>query len=329
MSATACTLAAVLVFEAAASPATEECPLTDNRCKAGQYERRAATAPTPAQRALYLYGAYRSYMLLFDTTADRADLCAARRTLDASLSVAGQPPGQRATSRTKRAELVAGVECKSVARRSRVKKTEAPLVARRPDPAPPVVAEPPADLEPPGTKADLAHVDLEPSTTTPPVRTAYLEDHLDGAPPTTIQVEPDADLMPMSARRVNTERPASTSRPGRGLVIAGGVTLGVGVVLTTTAGVTGRHMVDTRQQILALSSSVDGYATADQNTRDDALRGDFRARQTQTLALAIGGGATVLVAVLLSSIGGRRMARAASRTALVPAPGGLVFHARF
>jgi hypothetical protein len=48
MSATACTLAAVLVFEAAAaSPVTEECPLTDNRCKAGQYERRAATAPTP------------------------------------------------------------------------------------------------------------------------------------------------------------------------------------------------------------------------------------------------------------------------------------------
>ena len=95
MSATACTLAAVLVFEAAAaSPATEECPLTDNRCKAGQYERRAATAPTPAQRALYLYGAYRSYMLLFENTADRADLCAARRTLDASLTVAGQPPDQ-------------------------------------------------------------------------------------------------------------------------------------------------------------------------------------------------------------------------------------------
>ncbi len=127
MSATACTLAAVLVFEAAAaSPATEECPLTDNRCKAGQYERRAATAPTPAQRALYLYGAYRSYMLLFENTADRADLCAARRTLDASLAVAGQPPGQRATSRTKRAELVArehqeGADCKSVARRPRVK----------------------------------------------------------------------------------------------------------------------------------------------------------------------------------------------------------------
>ena len=334
MSATACTLAAVLVFEAAAaSPATEECPLTDNRCKAGQYERRAATAPTPAQRALYLYGAYRSYMLLFDNTADRADLCAARRTLDASLAVAGQPPGQRATSRTKRAELVArehqeGADCKSVARRPRVKKTEAPLVARRPAPEPPAVAEPPADHKPPETTADLAHADSEPSATTPPARTAYLAD-LDGGPQTTVHPEPSADLMPVSTRHVNTERPASAPRPGRGLVIAGGVTLGVGVALTAAAGFMGRRMVDTRQQILALSNSVDGYATADQDARDDALRGDFRATQTQTLALAIGGGATVLVAVVLSSIGGRRMARAASRTALVPAPGGLVFHARF
>ncbi|MBK6845898.1 MAG: hypothetical protein IPG88_27130 [Gemmatimonadetes bacterium] len=190
------------------------------------------------------------------------------------------------------------------------------------------MAEPPADLEPPETTADLAHADSEPSATTPPARTAYLAD-LDGGPQTTVHPEPSADLMPVSTRHVNTERPASAPRPGRGLVIAGGVTLGVGVALTAAAGFMGRRMVDTRQQIVALSNSVDGYATADQDARDDALRGDFRATQTRTLALAIGGGATVLVAVVLSSIGGRRMARAASRTALVPAPGGLVFHARF
>ena len=88
-------------------------------------------------------------------------------------------------------------------------------------------------------------------------------------------------------------------------------------------------MVDTRREIVALCHNVDGYATTDQNTRDDALRGDYRATQTRTLALALAGSATVLAAVILSSIGGRRMARAASRTALVPAPGGLVFHARF
>jgi hypothetical protein len=112
-------------------------------------------------------------------------------------------------------------------------------------------------------------------------------------------------------------------------VIAGGVTLGVGVALTTAAGFMGRRMVDTRRELVALGNSVDGYATTDQNTQDDALRGDYRATQTRTLALALAGGATVLVAVILTSIGGRRMARAASRTALVPAPGGLVFHTRF
>jgi len=152
---------------------------------------------------------------------------------------------------------------------------------------------------------------------------------LDGWPPTTVYPQPDADLMPVAARHVKTERPASAPRPGRGLLIAGGATLGVGVALTTAAGFMGRRMVDTRREIVALGHNVDGYATTDQNTQDDALRGDYRATQTRTLALALAGGATVLVAVILTGIGGRRLARAASRTALVPAPGGLVFHARF
>ena len=341
MSATACTLVAVLVFEAAAaSPATEECLLTDNRCKAGQYERRAATAPNPAQRALYLFGAYKSYLLLFEKTADLGDLCAARRALDASLAVTGQPPGQRAMSRTMRAELVArqrqeGADCKSVARRPRVKKTEAPLVARRSAPARPADLVPePVVPEPPGTMAELAQAADPGPSTTPPARNALLAD-LDGGPPTTVhpepepEPEPDTALMPVVARHVNTERPASTPRFGRGLVIAGGVTLGVGVALAAAAGSMGRRMVDTRREIIALGHNVDGYATPDQNARDDALRGDYRATQTRTLALALAAGATVLVAVILTSIGGRRMARAASRTALVPAPGGIVFHARF
>jgi hypothetical protein len=157
MSATACTLAAVLMFEAAASPpATEECPLTDNRCKAGLYERRAATAPTPAQRALYLYGAYRSYLLLFEKTGDLRDLCAARRALDASLAVAGQPPGQRALSRdhaggprvprASERRTIAGASPSARASR-RPTRPSSPVVPPR---TPPARAEPPADLEPPG-----------------------------------------------------------------------------------------------------------------------------------------------------------------------------------
>jgi hypothetical protein len=51
--------------------------------------------------------------------------------------------------------------------------------------------------------------------------------------------------------------------------------------------------------------------------------------RTQALALALAGGATIVLAAVLAGIGGRRMARAASRTALVPVPGGLALHARF
>lgn len=304
MSATACTLATLLLFEAAAfRPATEECPLTDNRCKASLYERRAADAPNPAQRAQYLYTAYRSYLFLFEKTGDQHDLCAARRALDASIAVTGQPPAQRMKSTSMRDALAEraqaeGARCKSVARR-RIKKADAPLIARH---AAPVDPEP--GLAPPDPPKDRASADIP---TTPA----------------------DTGLMPVPRTRERTKHPATTPRPGRGLMIAGGVSLGVGVVLTATAGFMGRRMLDTRRELVALGNSVDGYATADQDVRDDALRRDFQAMKPATLALAFGAGATVLVAVLLTSIGGRRMARAASRTALIPAPGGLVFHTRF
>ncbi len=342
MSATACTLAALLMFEAAVSPpVTEECPLTDNRCKAGLYERRASTAPNAAQRAQYLYAAYRSYLFLFEKTGAPRDLCAARRSLDASLAVADQPQAQRAVSETMRQDLEArereaGADCKSVARRQRVNRTGALLVARRRAPGPPaaLLPGPAAPPDQPVQAADHSTApppaEHAPSTTTPPtVNHARVEllAGLDSWPTATAAQAPD--LMPVAARRMNTERPPSAPRPGRGLVIAGGVTLGVGVALTAVAGSVGRRMLDTRKEIIALGDSVDGFATTDQSIRDDALRGDYRAMETQTLALALAGGASVLVGVILTSIGGRRMARVASRTALVPASGGLVFHARF
>jgi len=66
MTATACVLAAVLMVEAAAAPATEECPVGDNRCQAKLYERRAGTVANPHHRALYLFNASKSYLFLFD-----------------------------------------------------------------------------------------------------------------------------------------------------------------------------------------------------------------------------------------------------------------------
>jgi len=322
MTATACLLAAILMGEAAAAPAPEECPVADNRCQARLYERRAGTAANAHHRALYLFNASKSYLFLFDKTGDARDLCAARRDVDASLRVRGQPPALRAQSEDLRATLVARTQQEHArcGDASRPGKRAAPLLARRSADA----LEPPADLLP-GPEATPEPEPPAAATATPLIELQLA----DMDPPSTPQPPRDAVLMSVPSGRAPTDRPVTTPRPGRGLVLAGGVSLGVGGALIAAAGVMGRRMVDTRQQIIALSNSVDGYATADQAARDDALRGDFRATQTRTLALAIGGGATVLAAVVLSSVGGRRMARAGSRTALIPAPGGLVFRARF
>jgi hypothetical protein len=306
-----------------ADPST--CAADDLPCSAPAFAAAARRATSDAQRVQYLYFAHRAYLALSDKprkgrVASR-DLCQAHRLLAQALALPETPLRERivASERETLARLTTKkVQCK--APKSGPK--DRPLVAAA---APPAELRSDAAQNEPSTIA--AGIAAEPQTDDA-VAAPRLAD-LDGWPPTTVQPEPDADLMPVSARRVKTERPASAPRPGRGLVIAGGVTLGVGVALTTAAGLMSRRMVDTRREIVALGNSVDGYATTDQNTQDNALRGDYRATQTRTLALALAGGATVLVAVILTSVGGRRMARAASRTALVPAPGGLVFHARF
>jgi hypothetical protein len=313
----------------AASPPADPsaCAADDLQCSAPAFAAAARRATSNAQRVQYLYFAHRAYLALSDKqpkgrVASR-DLCQAHRLLEQALALPETPLRGRivASERETLARLThKKVQCKA----PKPGNKDRPLVA---------AADPPAEQR---SAAATDEPSTNPAGTTAESQTdddvavaaSRLAD-LDRWRPTTVHLEPDTDLMPVAARHVSTERPASAPRPGRGLVIAGGVTLGVGVALTTAAGFMGRRMVDTRREIVALGHNVDGYATTDQNTRDDALRGDYRATQTRTMTLALAGGATVLVAVILTSIGGRRMARAASRTALVPAPGGLVFHARF
>ena len=308
-----------------ADPST--CAADDLQCSATAFAAAARRATSDAQRVQYLYFAHRAYLALSDKprkgrVASR-DLCQAHRLLKQALALPETPLRGRIV--TSERETLARLTTKKVqckAPKSGIK--DRPLVAAA---APPVELRSDAATDEPSTIA--AGIAAQPQTDDDIVVAASKLPDLDSWQPTTIQPEPDADLMPVAARHVKTERPASAPSHGRGLVLAGGVTLGVGVALTTAAGFMGRRMVDTRREIVALGNSVDGYATTDQNTQDDDLRGDYRATQTRTLALALAGGATVLVAVILTSIGGRRMARAASRTALVPAPGGLVFHTRF
>jgi hypothetical protein len=328
MTATACALAALLTFEAATAPAAkDECELADHRCKAVLFERRAANAANAEHRAVYLFNAHRLYMRLFDQSGAMRDLCAARRTIDASLAVEGQSPSLRAKSEALRADLLArekqqDTRCGSVSKQRRVKPADAPLVARGSQPP----AEPTPDDPAPPLLAGPEPSAVSGATATAGGRPNALQLLADADIPTTQPAE--VSLLPVAARQVDVPR-ALPPRSGRGLVIAGGATLGVGAALAVGAGLAGRRMSDTRQEIIALSERVDGYATADQVARDAGLRSDYESQRHQRLALTLASGATIVVAMILAGVGGRRMARAASQSAFIPAPGGLVFRFRF
>lgn len=325
------TFAAFLVLGGVEPTAAKaDCLPDDNRCKARRSEQRAASAPTPDQRATYLRSAHRSYLFLFDKTGDVRDLCAARRAFDASLAIKDQSADERARTQVLRDDLVArerqaGAACKGVAKQRRASKSDTP----------PVVASVLDRTTPPVDSPARTDVTSEP----PPLLThAPTSEPAPSNPPPPSSSRPDDEMfMPIPSRgtppRPHAPLPdqgLASPRPGRGLLIAGGVTLGAGVVLTVAAGYLGRRSTETRQQYFAIVDMVGGgFGTEEQDAAAGALFRDYNAMRTQALALGVAGGATIVLAAVLTGLGGRRMARAASRTALVPVPGGLALHARF
>lgn len=324
-------LAALLALAAPARAA--QCELTDNRCKAELYVKRAKEAQTAQKRALYFHAAHRSYIFLYDKTGDERDLCAARRMFDRSLAVKDQPPSQRASFESTRNDLESrerksGAGCARAAQRPPAK--DPPLIA--------VVSVPHAEAAP-----ELADATPSPAAQNTPLveqpATAAASDA--PAAPTTraatvSAIEPasrESDsgaLLPVTRRPpARLAGPSPTSRPGRGLAIAGGVGLGLGLGLTGVAGYMGGRLSETVRNAQALSAMVDGHATDDQLAKDAALQNDYRRWGPPTLALALTGGTTLIVSAVLLGVGGHRMRKAASQTALVPVPGGLAIHARF
>lgn len=112
-------------------------------------------------------------------------------------------------------------------------------------------------------------------------------------------------------------------------VLAAAATLGIGLGLAGAAGYLGGRLLATRRDSQALRDDIDGFATSDQVTTDQALTRDYERLAPATLTLALVGGVSVIVGAVLVGVGGHRLARLASRTAVVPLPGGLAFHARF
>ncbi len=332
MTVTACTLAALLSFEAA-SAVKDPCELTDDRCKAALYERRSVTAATADHRARYLFTAHNLYLRLFDKTGDPRDLCSARRAIEASLAIDDQPDTLRSESEALRTKLLErakqqGARCASKTKR-RVTPADAPLVARGPAPEPAKSRSPATSEQDPSNSVAATEPTTTPDGSAPttsahaPTRKLTLLADADAG---TSERPADVALMPVASGQVLS---ASSPAPGRGLMIAGGVTLGVGAALTAAAGVMGHRAIETRREADALHEMFGVFASPDGATQGDALVRDFNVEKSQTVALALAGGTTIVIAAVLATVGARRMSRSARRMALVPGPGGLVFRGRF
>ena len=323
MSPIACSLAALLTLQAApASPS--ECPLIDNRCKAERFVQRAATATSSAVRAKYLEAAHGSFLASYDTSRDVRDLCAARQTFDQTLAALGTETA------TKRLEpLERELEKREQARRPRCapgprKTPNAPVVARLRPLAEASPASPAAGLPPtPPSKSEV------PSPTPPSSERDLMPVSIAYRAPTrgTSQASPAIALAdapgPTAPTRLNP------SRADRRLVIAGSVTLALGLSLVGVAGYAGSQRIEARRASLELLADAQGHATAEQTAQDIALRDRYQTMGHLALGTSLAGGAAVLVGTTLAVIGGRRLARVARRIALGPRPGGLVIHARF
>lgn len=298
----------------AASPADtatpSSCELTDNACKARSFIAKSAKAP-PAQRALYLFTAHRSYLAAFTRTGQLRDLCAAREALDRSLAVPGQSAGQLASFAASRAELEAlekqhGARCGAKRRKvpasTVVAKHEAegPIAAtpKRPttEPEPGLLAVPTASLHRPAP-------DLRPGA-------------LAASPGPVFAAQPEGPTMP-----------ARTATPGRPMILAGGTTLGVGLVLAGVAGYAGSRVAGASRASFELYDQNRGQGDAEALAEQTQLRSTYHRWVPVTIGTAIAGSVAVIVGAVLVQIGVRRMQP--SRTAVVPVAGGLAIHARF
>ncbi len=304
------------------------CELTDNACKAKLFIQKSAKAP-PAQRALYLFTAHRSYLALFAKTGQVRDLCAAREALDRSFAVPGQSAGQLASFEASRAELEAlekqhNARCakhRKAPASTAVAKNRAPAAAspNRPVPEGPIAAtttRPTPEPEPATAPEGLLAV-----PTAPPLRRP--------AP----DLRPEEHALAASHRPVQTAQPEGpatpgrTSMPGRPMIIAGGTTLGLGLVLTGVAGYAGSRVAEASRASFDLYDQNQGQGDAEALAEQTQLRNTFHRWVPVTIGTAIAGSAAVIVGAVLVRIGVRRMQP--SRTAVVPVPGGLAIHARF
>ncbi|WAS90899.1 hypothetical protein [Nannocystis punicea] len=331
MSAATSALSLLLALQQAA-PAT--CPTGDNRCKAELFVRRAKDEATPPEhRAKYLLAAHRLYLGLYDKTGDDRDLCAARRSFEQLRKAhADAQPASLAEALTelRTREQLRKPRCS--AERETRPTTSKPRVARV---SPPPRSEPTraTPVEPPALQASAAGVRGEDDLLPPLDANTRRRPE----PPFAEPVRPPPDAAPRPGREAPVlalvptvpGQDAAQVVPGRRLAIAGGLTLGAGLVLGGVAAYAAAKMVDARNDGFTFQDTPVDADDAAAFDRDTELRADYQSKANMTLGTALAGGAALVVAAVLLGVGARRLARKSSQAALLPVPGGLVLRARF
>jgi len=316
----------VAAITAAAPVDPSTCGASDLRCTGQANLDAARLATSTQQKAKHLYRAHRAYLALADSGAmpQRVqDLCRAQQLLKQARKLSATDLHARLA--TSEAETDAkfkatGIECQQR------KRSDRPAPARvaattSPDPEPPPLlrAAPSTATE----KIAVGPVELLTTPSNAPL----------AAPPAP-PIAAENNLMPVIARDPSSatplrDRPQLRPHQDRRLMIAGGATLGVGLALAATAGYLGGRLLATRRDAQALHQHTEGFGTSEQVATDQALTREYERLAPATLTLALAGGVSVIVGAVLIGVGGHRLARAASRTAVLPLPGGLAFHARF
>jgi hypothetical protein len=314
-------LAHALAFVLVADPATTEagrCTRGDHACQAAMYTARAESATTPAARAKYHEAAHRSFLALYDQTRDHEALCAARRSLERTATVLGPETAaqQLAPLRQRLAEREATARPNCAAARSSQARTEKTLARRGP-------RSRPANDSPTQPASAAPH----PVTPAP-----ALASHEPAAVTPATTAEP-AILLAVPVRRAVSRSTLHSAAPAdptaRRLLIAGGLTIGVGVGLAAVAGYAGARVAHASRESFDLYADNHGQGDAAALAQEEALRHTHARWLPVAVTTAALSGTTVIVGAVLVAIGKRRAAAISSRAALLPIPGGLAIRARF
>jgi hypothetical protein len=300
MTATAWILAAAFATQGAAP--SPRCGATDSRCRAIANVGQAAAATAPNPRAAYLLAASREFFRAFERTGARADLCDARRVLREAMAIGEVSARLREDLRADHEQLL--------------------------EAEPQIAAKCDLTNKSPTSAAPAPRVQPVERTLEQPV----LEVQVVEAPTITHDPPPRARDELLSSSRQQEERRALAPRGHRSLILAGGLSLGAGVILGAVATHYGRRADALYDQALALhNDAADPNTPSDPGAREryERLASAYDSDLAVASGAAIGGALALIIGAALTGVGLHRTRQERAQSSLAVSPRSLVLTVRF